>query len=86
MFWAASEIRARLWSCKTSLGTPLPSNFFCWTFQSGTSVAVLLCLCVAYFNCVIVPCRSLFLISIKKTRPYSFDPLKPHFYTVKLEG
>ena len=24
------------------------------------------------------------MISITKTRPYSFEPLKPHFYTIKL--
>ena len=29
-------------------------------------------------------CFSLYTIAITKTRLYNFDPLKPHFYTVKL--
>ena len=39
-----------------------------------------------WFSCVLASDRhwALFLVSITKTCLYNFDPLKPHFYIVKL--
>ena len=62
-----------------------------WSFLGRCSVAAHLCLCVCGFICSV--CVVLFVphfpsfdasAGITKTYLYNFDPLKPHFYIVKL--
>ena len=80
----ALELRVRFLTSKIIL-----SPYFCRPFQCGSSFAVLLSLCGSGSICgvcfaIVYSSYLLLLVPITKTCLYNFDPLKSHFYIVKL--
>ena len=54
-----------------------------WQWEKGLNIKIYLMLLDQYLTQFKVPISALF-IHITKTCPYNVDPLKPHFYIVKL--
>ena len=69
----SNETCERVRFCASKIGFNRPSSSILLTFQGGSSM----------FSCFEVS-YAVFDLSITKTRLYNFDPLKPHFYIVKL--